>query len=97
MIPPKAPAVPGVTREDGTYGVTWQQTPLRTTDPARRRLERMKTLPECKFTGDKGYKLTDVESGMVSMEEFLAQLTEEELCCMVRGEGRRASRTFSPT
>ncbi len=78
---------PGNPREDGTYGVTWQQTPLRTTDPARRRLERMKTLPECKFTGDKGYKLTDVESGMVSMEEFLAQLTEEELCCMVRGEG----------
>ena len=39
------------------------------------------------FTGDKGYRLTDVESGKVSMEDFLAQLTEEELCCLVRGEG----------
>lgn len=39
------------------------------------------------FTGDKGYRLTDVENGKVSMEDFLAQLTEEELCCLVRGEG----------
>lgn len=39
------------------------------------------------FTGDKGYKLADVEAGKVSMEEFLAQLTDEELCCIVRGEG----------
>lgn len=39
------------------------------------------------FTGDMGYRLTDVENGKVSMEDFLAQLTEEELCCLVRGEG----------
>lgn len=78
---------PGDLKEDGTYGVTWQQTPLRTADPGQRRLERMGTLPKCEFTGDRGYKLADVESGRVSMEEFLAQLTEEELCCMVRGEG----------
>ncbi len=39
------------------------------------------------FTGDRGYKLTDVESGKVSMQDFLAQLTDEELCCIVRGEG----------
>lgn len=43
--------------------------------------------PECVFTGDRGYKLADVEAGKVSMEEFLAQLTDEELCCIVRGEG----------
>lgn len=39
------------------------------------------------YAGDKGYKLADVEAGKVSMEEFLAQLTDEELCCIVRGEG----------
>lgn len=38
-------------------------------------------------TGDKGYKLHDVEAGTVTMEDFLAQLTDEDLCCMVRGEG----------
>ncbi|MCM1194058.1 MAG: glycoside hydrolase family 3 C-terminal domain-containing protein [Butyrivibrio sp.] len=117
-------------QEDGTYRVTWQQTPLRTVDPAQRRLSRLQAssaaglpqdpqtlqptgqhsqisgtaqiqqdlqrltqsdgrLPqqECGFTGDKGYRLSDVESGKISMEEFLAQLTEEELCCIVRGEG----------
>lgn len=45
------------------------------------------TPPGSVFTGDKGYKLADVEAGKVSMEEFLAQLTDEELCCIVRGEG----------
>jgi len=38
-------------------------------------------------TGDKGYKLADVAEGKVSMDEFLAQLTDDDLCCIVRGEG----------
>lgn len=84
---------PGEQREDGTYQITWQQASLRTADPAQRRLERLgrpqpgQPQPEWEFTGDRGYKLTDVETGKVSMEEFLAQLTDEELCCIVRGEG----------
>ncbi len=41
-------------------------------------------LPYC---GDKGLRLTDVANGAVSMEEFLAQFTEEELFPFVRGEG----------
>lgn len=80
---------PGAQREDGTYNVAWQQASLRTVDPAQRRLERLsaQTGADYGFTGDQGYRLTDVESGKVSMEDFLAQLTEEELCCLVRGEG----------
>ena len=38
-------------------------------------------------TGDRGYRLSDVEAGKVSMEDFLAQLSDEDLACMVRGEG----------
>lgn len=38
-------------------------------------------------TGDKALRLSDVEAGNVSMEDFLAQLTDEDLCCIVRGEG----------
>ncbi len=80
---------PGAQREDGTYDMAWQQASLRTVDPAQRRLERLsaQTGADYGFTGDQGYRLTDVESGKVSMEDFLAQLTEEELCCLVRGEG----------
>ena len=91
---------PGARKDDGTYRIAWQQASLRTIDPAQRRLDRLsarmqsvqpglQSQAEAKdtFTGDKGYRLTDVENGKVSMEDFLAQLTEEELCCLVRGEG----------
>lgn len=76
---------PGRKLENGVYELQWQQTPLRTVDPGQRRLDRLPE--EYGYTGDKGYKLPDVEAGKVSMEEFLAQLTDEELCCIVRGEG----------
>lgn len=76
---------PGSRKPDGAYELTWQQASLRTVDPGKRRLERLPE--EYPHTGDKGYRLSDVESGRVTMEEFLAQLSDEELCCMVRGEG----------
>lgn len=65
--------------------LTWEQVPQRTVDPAVRRIERLLSCME--YTGDKGYKLCDVQNQTVSMEEFLAQLTDEELAALVRGEG----------
>lgn len=76
---------PGEQRADGTYTVAWEQTSLRTVDPAKRRLERLPK--EYPYTGNLGYRLQDVAAGMVTMGEFLGQLTDEELCCAVRGEG----------
>lgn len=44
--------------------------------------------PACDaFTGDKGYKLNDVRLGNVSMGEFLAQLSDDDLFAIVKGEG----------
>lgn len=43
--------------------------------------------PTYDFTKDKGYKLSDVAEGRVSMEEFIGQLDDEDLTCIVRGEG----------
>ncbi len=43
--------------------------------------------PAPAYTGDRGLNLRDVRDGRVSMEEFLAQFTEEELLPFVRGEG----------
>lgn len=40
---------------------------------------------EIKFTGDKGYKLSDVKSGKISMNDFVAQLTPKELDVLCRG------------
>ena len=38
-------------------------------------------------TGDKGIKLADVRSGKNTMNEFIAQLSDEDLACIIRGEG----------
>lgn len=38
-------------------------------------------------TSDRGYKLMDVASGKVSMDEFIAQFSDHDLACLVRGEG----------
>ncbi len=38
-------------------------------------------------TGDKGIKLADVKIGKCSMDEFIAQLSDEELSLIIRGEG----------
>ena len=44
--------------------------------------------PECKpYTGDQGIKLSDVRSGKADMEDFLAQLSDEDLSAIIRGEG----------
>ncbi len=39
-----------------------------------------------KMTGDKGYKLSDVKSGRITMEEFVAQLDLTELEAISRGD-----------
>ena len=70
---------------DGTYQAVTEDVPVRTIDPQERRANEM---PETlDYTGDKGYKLVDVLDKKVSMEEFVAQISEEDLIAMFRGEG----------
>ena len=70
---------------DGSYQAVTEEVPVRTVDPQERRKQ---NLPETlAYTGDKGYKLVDVLDGKVSMENFVAQIREEDLIAMVRGEG----------
>ena len=71
--------------ENGVYTKAYEPAPLRTVPPMERRAARM--APELPQTGDKGWKLGDVAAGKVSLEDFVAQLSDEDLCCMVRGEG----------
>lgn len=65
--------------------------PVRSGEAARRKLA------DVPYTGDQGWKLADVLSGKVTMERFLAQLTEEELACIVRGEGMGSARVTPGT
>ena len=70
---------------DGTYQAVTEEVPVRTVDPQKRRANEM---PETlDYTGDKGYKLVDVLDKKVSMEEFIAQISEEDLIAIFRGEG----------
>lgn len=67
------------------YQMEYEAVPLRKESPAERRAE---NLPEdLPLSGDKGYRLLDVENGKVSMEAFIAQLSKEDLSCIIRGEG----------
>ena len=71
--------------KEQSYSVAYEEVPARTVDPKERRNERMPE--EHIYTGDQGWKLGDVADGKVSMESFIAQLSDEDLCCIVRGEG----------
>lgn len=52
---------------------------------------------EIAYTGNKGITLSDVKSGKSTMDEFIAQLTNEELCCLVRGEGMNSPKVTPGT
>ena len=52
---------------------------------------------EIPFTGDKGIKLEDVRLGKNTMDEFIAQLTDEDLACLVRGEGMNSPKVTPGT
>ncbi len=67
------------------YAVSYEPVPLRTVAPLERRAQRMPE--EIPYTGDRGYRLCDVGDGKISMETFLAQLSDEDLICLTRGEG----------
>jgi beta-glucosidase len=70
-----------------------ESVPLRTVDLKKRILGSLP--PEIAYTGDKGYKLADVKNGKIALDEFIAQLTDEELEALTRGEGAMDS-TLGP-
>lgn len=59
--------------------------PLRTIDLAERILRERPTQSE--YVGDQGWKLADVYDKKITPEQFLTQLSDEDLICMTRGEG----------
>ena len=71
--------------EDGNYMVTMEEVPTRTINPYEKMVERRED--EIYYTGDKGYKLGDVFDKKISLDDFIAQLSDDDLICMFRGEG----------
>lgn len=72
-------------QEDGNLSIGYEPVTIRKVNPYQRRDERMPS--EIAYTGNKGYKLCDVYHNRVSMQEFVAQLSDDELIELFRGEG----------
>lgn len=79
----------------GVYEIAMEEVPLRVVSPEEKRNA---GLPEgCEITGDRGIKLADVKAGKATLDEFVAQLTEEELASIVRGEGMGSPKVTAGT
>ena len=74
-----------VSGADGKISMSLEDVPTATIDPMDRR--RAELPEELTYTGDKGIKLYDVKQGKASLEEFIAQLSDVDLSCIIKGEG----------
>jgi len=70
---------------DGTVIKMMEDVPLREYDLAKRIQDNQPEIIE--QTGDKGYRLIDVKENKVTMQEFIAQLSVEDLIHISRAEG----------
>lgn len=81
--------------EGGAFSIGREAVPLSKIDESARRLEKLPK--EIAYTGDKGIKLWDVKNGKNTMDEFIAQLSDYDLSCIIRGEGMGSPRVTAGT
>lgn len=81
--------------EDGAFSICREAVPVSEVDESARRLEKLPK--EIAYTGDKGIKLWDVKNGKNTMDEFIAQLSDYDLSCIIRGEGMGSPRVTAGT
>lgn len=86
---------PGAKKEDGSYEKVYIPSQKPTVDLGKRIEENLPKTME--ITGDVGITLQDVYAGKSSVEEFVAQLSVEELAQIVRGEGMSNPRVTKGT
>ncbi len=70
---------------DENFTTAYRKVPKRTVDYKKRIADEMPK--SIAYTGDKGIKLIDVKNGKYTMEEFIAQLSDKDLRCLIIGEG----------
>lgn len=81
--------------EGGAFSIGREAVPVSEVDESARRLEKLPK--EITYTGDKGIKLWDVKNGKNTMDEFIAQLSDYDLSCIIRGEGMGSPRVTAGT
>lgn len=81
--------------EGGAFSIGREAVPVSEVDESARRLEKLPK--EIAYTGDKGIKLWDVKNVKNTMDEFIAQLSDYDLSCIIRGEGMGSPRVTAGT
>lgn len=81
--------------EGGAFSIGREAVPVSEVDESARRLEKLPK--EIAYTGDKGIKLWDVKNGKNTMDGFIAQLSDYDLSCIIRGEGMGSPRVTAGT
>ncbi|MBE6901885.1 MAG: beta-glucosidase [Ruminococcaceae bacterium] len=85
LIQALAPVLPFKRMKNDNGTLVFEDVPLSMQEEFDRRAA---ALPEeIPQTGDRGLKLSDVVNGSCTMREFIAQLSDEDLSCIIRGEG----------
>lgn len=84
-LAPKTPFDKLVCDESGKK--IYRPVTLRRTSPYEHILEERKQLKEIPFAGSQKYKLKDVADGKITLDEFIAGLSDLEMIQMTRGEG----------
>ena len=79
----------------GAFSIGREAVPVSEVDESARLLEKLPK--EIAYTGDKGIKLWDVKNGKNTMDEFIAQLSDYDLSCIIRGEGMGSPRVTAGT
>lgn len=77
------------------YTVSYEPTPLSDTDLEER--IRLNKISELEYTGDCGFKLKDVADGKCTMEQFVSQLSVDDMRNIVKGEGMHSHKVTAGT
>ncbi len=90
-----APEIPYQRMRNDNGSIAFEDVPLSQQLEFDRRAANLPA--EIPQTGNRGYKLADVVNGSCSMDEFVAQLTDNDLACIVRGEGMGSPKVTAGT
>lgn len=90
-----APVLPFQRMVNRNGSVAYEPVPLSGIDEAKRRQAAMPE--EIAYTGDLGIRLADVARGEHTLKEFIGQLSDEDLSCIIRGEGMGSPKVTAGT
>ncbi len=89
-----APVLPFLRMVNRNGVPAYEAAPIREAEEERR----LKKLPEeIPYTGDLGIRLADVALGKHELKEFIGQLSDEDLACIIRGEGMGSPKVTAGT